>query len=469
MFAVIDIETTGARPDRDRITEIAILLHDGENVVKRYSTLINPECKIPLEITRLTGISDDMVRNAPPFYAVAKDIVELTEGAVFVAHNVRFDYGFIKNAFRELGYMYQRKTLCTVRLSRSTFKGLPSYSLGNLCESLDIRIKDRHRALGDAEATAILLSRIIERQGIPEKDWLAEETAKTAYPPLLKEETVHQIPDHSTGVYYFYNRHGHIIYVGKAIDIKKRMMQHFAINGKESPKGIQMKAEIADIKYTVTGNELLALLLESDEIKRLKPIYNVQQKRSRAVPFFGIFNEYDDKGYITLTVRKLKDGDEPMNTADNVHSAREILQSMVDRYRLCLSKCNLHNMPGPCFNKHLHQCDGACTGDELPETYNDRALAAIKKHSFHMESFLIIGKGREGGEISVVCIERGQYKGFGYIEGEAEDHSLADLKSCLKPFAHNRDIQQILCTHLRGKHKRLDYDPSTLNVSSVRA
>jgi DNA polymerase III subunit epsilon len=458
MFAVVDIETTGTSSERDRITEIAILLHDGEKVIKTFSTLINPECKIPLEITRLTGISNDMVKNAPPFYAVAKEIVEITQDAVFVAHNVRFDYGFIKNAFRDLGYLYQRKTLCTVRLSRATFKGLPSYSLGNLCDSLDIRIKNRHRAMGDAEATAILLSRIIERKGIKEADWIAQEAQKTVIPPLLSEDVLKSIPEGITGVYYFYNQHGYIIYVGKALDIKKRMMQHFAINGKESAKAIQMKAELADIKYKETGDELLALLLESDEIKKWKPIYNVMQKRSRAVPYFGIFNSYDDKGYIIFDIRKLKEGDEPMTTADNIHSAKEVLQNMVDRYNLCETKCHLHNMNGPCFNYHLHQCNGACMGDESPEEYNFRAIEAIKKYSFHLESFLIIGKGRNEAEKSVVCVERGQYRGFGYCDYNTDNQDISSLKSCIQNYAHNRDIQQILCAHLRQQHVKVSYD-----------
>lgn len=461
MFAVVDIETTGTRPDKDRITEIAVLLHDGVNVVRRFSTLVNPECRIPVEISRLTGITDDMVKNAPPFYMIAKEVIEITQDAVFVAHNVRFDYGFIKSAFRELGYMYQRKTLCTVRLSRKTFRGLPSYSLGRLCESLDIRIKDRHRATGDAEATAILLSRIIERNGVDEKDWIAEESGKTSLPPLLDEASYKAIPEGACGVYYFLNRDGHIIYVGKAIDIKKRMTQHFAINGKESAKAIQMKQEIAGIRYELTGNELVALLLESDEIKRLRPIYNVMQKRSRPVPFFGIFADYDEFGYINFSVRKLKDGDTPMSTADNMHSAKELLQMMVERYKLCLSKCGLQKIQGPCFNYQLHQCEGACVQKEDAETYNVKAMEAINRHSFQKESFFILGKGRDPKEKSVVCVEKGQYKGFGFLIHESEHSDLNVLRSCIQPYPHNRDIQQILCTYLRANHKKVVYEPVT--------
>jgi DNA polymerase-3 subunit epsilon len=233
-------------------------------------------------------------------------------------------------------------------------------------------------------------------------------------------------------------------------------MQHFAFTGKDSPKAIRMKAEIADIKFQETGNELLALLLESDEIKRIKPIYNVMQKKARPVPFFGIFTQYDPHGYINFSVRKLKEGDEPMSTADNVHSARELLQMMVERYELCLAKCDLHNMPGPCFNFHLHKCLGACTSSEPAETYNLRAQQAIVKHSFQRESFFILGNGRTATEQSVVCVERGQYKGFGYI-GKAESHEHEQLRKAITPYPHNRDIQQILQTYLRGKHSRIDF------------
>jgi DNA polymerase-3 subunit epsilon len=302
------------------------------------------------------------------------------------------------------------------------------------------------------------LSRIIERRGIKEADWIAQEAQKTVIPPLLSEDVLKSIPEGITGVYYFYNQHGYIIYVGKALDIKKRMMQHFAINGKESAKAIQMKAELADIKYKETGDELLALLLESDEIKKWKPIYNVMQKRSRAVPFFGIFNSYDDKGYIIFDIRKLKEGDEPMTTADSIHSAKEVLQNMVERYNLCETKCHLHNMNGPCFNYHLHQCNGACMGDESPEDYNLRAIEAIKRYSFHLESFLIIGKGRNENEKSVVCVERGQYKGFGYCDSNIDDQDVSSLKSCIQCYSHNRDIQQILCVHLRQQHIKVSYD-----------
>lgn len=467
MFAVIDIETTGGRPERDRITEIAILLHDGEKVVEKFSTLINPEVRIPSDITRLTGISNEMVETAPRFYEIAKKVVEMTEGAVFVAHNVRFDYSFVKLAFKELGFIYQRKTLCTVRLSRSAFPGLPSYSLGRLCESLDITIENRHRALGDAEATAILLSRIFEQNNSSDSNWLSKETKKTAIPPLLKESALEAIPEDLTGVYYFHNEQGHVIYVGKAVDIRKRMYQHFALSARDSKKSMQMKREIADISYEPTGNELLALLLESDEIKKLKPIYNVLQKRGRAIPYYGIFSKYDEYGYVNLYIERLKDGDIPLHTADNLHNARETMHRLIEKHNLCLAKCGFHQLGGPCFDFQLHKCKGACKGEEHCDDYNKRAMIAIQHSSFQNESFLVIDRGRTKDEKSVLCVERGQYKGFGFIDVSESQPSLLEMREAVRKYPHNRDIQQILCTYLRKGCKKISYKPEELAVGMV--
>lgn len=162
MYAIVDIETTGGRPNIDKITEIAIIIHDGNKVVNSFSTLINPECNIPYFITNITGINNEMVVNAPKFHNIANQILKITQNCVFVAHNVSFDYNFIKNGFKNMGHNFSRETLCTVKLSRKAFLGLKSYSLGNLCNSLDIEIKARHRAMGDAEATVIIFDRILK-------------------------------------------------------------------------------------------------------------------------------------------------------------------------------------------------------------------------------------------------------------------------------------------------------------------
>lgn len=447
MYAIIDIETTGGSPSNSKITEIAIILHDGEKVVKEYSTLINPETYIPYQITQLTGISNAMVEGAPLFHEVAKEIVEMTEGAVFVAHNVKFDYSFVQAAFKDLGYNFHRSTLCTVRLSRKAFPGYKSYSLGEICRELNIRIENRHRALGDALATAELFSQILKTNAavIDEvKD--AKSKTSTYIPPLLKEDALDRIPTGLTGVYYFHNQLGDVIYVGKSNDIRKRITQHFA--SPKTKKSIRMLDELAHISIENTGSELIALLLESDEIKKLKPIYNTSQKRSSAIPYYSIYHRTDEQGYIELYIDRYQEDKEVLTTVDSSVQAKKIFEKAVEQYQLCLSKCNLHKFAGPCFNYQIKKCLGACVSSESPEKYNERAMAAIESMSFQNKNFLLISKGRVEYEKSIVCIEQGQYKGFGFFDASFGYPSIDDLRSSIKKYPHNRDIQMILARYM---------------------
>ncbi|WP_026464472.1 exonuclease domain-containing protein [Adhaeribacter aquaticus] len=458
MYAIIDIETTGGQPSQDRITEIAIFIHDGEKIVDQYNTLINPERPIPFFITQLTGITDAMVRDAPKFHEVAKEIVQFTDGKIFVAHNVRFDYSFIKKEFSDLGFNYQRKTLCTVRLSRSLIPGLPSYSLGKLCKSIDIELKMRHRAIGDAEATAILFDKLlkINKQEISvtaestSQEKVIKNAVKTSLlPPAISREQVDALPD-AAGVYYFYDSDGEIIYVGKSINIRKRIIQHFNIDYK-SKKSIEFKNRIADITYELTGSELVALLFESDEIKRLKPQYNRQQRRS--VFSSGIYLDVDEKGYKRLSFDKVSTERSPIIALPNHFKSKAFLFHKVAKYNLCQKLSGLYKSNGACFDYQVHQCKGACIGKELPDEYNARVDAAIESFSFEYDNFVIIGKGRQANEKTVVVIENNRYLGFGYIDETFSANNLQDFKDAIKFYKDNKDVQQIIRGYLRSSHK----------------
>ncbi|MCJ8166244.1 GIY-YIG nuclease family protein [Pontibacter sp. E15-1] len=464
MYAIIDIETTGGQPAQDKITEIAIFIHDGEKIVDKYNTLINPQRPIPYFISQLTGITDEMVRDAPKFYEVAKEIVEFTEGKVFVAHNVRFDYSFMKKEFGDLGYMFQRKTLCTVRLSRTLIPGLPSYSLGKLCKSIDIELKQRHRAIGDAEATAVLFDKLlkINRPVVDGNMNMVADTAslvikqeiKTSLlPPNIQREQVDALPM-VPGVYYFHNEAGEVIYVGKSINIKKRIIQHFNIDYK-SRKSLDFKNSIADITYEQMGNELVALLFESAEIKRMKPQYNRQQRRS--VFNTGIFVYEDGDGYKRLSFGKLNKADNvsmtPIIALSNQFKAKGFLFHKVSKFNLCQKLCDLYKSNGACFDYQVHQCKGACIGIESPEEYNKRVDAAIESFTFEHNSFVIIGKGREPGEKSVVVVEHGSYLGFGFVDETFSASTLDDFKGAIKRYNDNKDVQQLIRGHMRSKHK----------------
>jgi DNA polymerase-3 subunit epsilon len=449
MYAIIDVETTGSRPTYDRIIEVAVVIHDGQQIVEHYSSLVHPERLIPHFITELTGISNEMVQNAPRFYEIAKKLIELTEGKVFVAHNVRFDYSFVKSEFAQLGYTFSRKTLCTVRLSRKLIPGQPSYSLGKLCRNIGIPLKNRHRALGDAQATALLLDRMLSLDSpqLKAPDLIKTEVRSINISPYLDRSQIEGLPD-APGVYYFHDEHGHVIYVGKSKNIRQRVIQHFGIDIK-SRKAVEFKDLIADISYQLTGTELVALLLESDEIKRLKPRFNTQQKRSRQ-GFFGIYQQTDEEGYLNLFVERLGSvPQEPLTLLDNGMKARDFLLYKVNKFQLCEKKTGLYNGKGACFYYHLHQCNGACIGQEPTESYNHRVLEAIESFSFQQESFVIVGKGRTAGEHSVVCIENGTYKGFGFFDDSIQVNNPRELRQYIRSYQHNTDIQKIICGYLK--------------------
>ncbi|MDB5260738.1 MAG: polymerase subunit epsilon [Adhaeribacter sp.] len=455
MYAIIDIETTGGQPAQDKITEIAIFIHDGQQIVDKFHTLINPQRSIPYFITQLTGITDEMVKEAPKFHEVAKEIVQFTEGKIFVAHNVRFDYSFVKKEFGDLGYNYQRKTLCTVRLSRSLIPGLPSYSLGKLCKSIDIELNMRHRAIGDAQATAILFDRLLKinqpaidatPDALENNKKVISSAVKTSLlPPQISREQVDALPD-KAGVYYFYDSEGEVIYVGKSINIRKRIIQHFNIDYK-SKKSLEFKNRIAEITYELTGSELVALLYESDEIKRLKPQYNRQQRRS--VFNSGIYLSIDLNGYKRLSYEKVSSDRIPLIALSSHHKSKSFLFHKVEKFNLCQKMCSLYKSNGACFEYQVHHCKGACVGKETPEIYNARVDAAIESFSFEHENFVLIGKGRNPEEKTVVCVENGHYLGFGFIDESFAAHDFEDFKNVIKRYHDNKDVQQIIRGYMR--------------------
>ncbi|MDB4497577.1 exonuclease domain-containing protein, partial [Flavobacteriaceae bacterium] len=321
MYSVVDIETTGNGYKGQKITEISIFIFDGEKIIDEFTSLVNPEQKIPYFITNLTGITEAMVRTAPKFYEIAKKVAEITKDTVFVAHNVNFDYNIIRDEFKSLGFDFKRKKLCTVRLSRKIIPGLASYSLGNICSAEGIEIAARHRAKGDAEATVELFRRLIKRdQKFTINSFLNAKSREATLPPLLDKQVVDTLPERH-GVYYFKNEQKEVIYVGKANNIKQRVISHFYDKKK---KERTMCLEIADISYTETGSELIALLHESAEIKHLYPKFNrAQRKAGEAV---GLFSYEDQKGILHLAFNRLKLTPNPIMKFYSMAACRSVLE-----------------------------------------------------------------------------------------------------------------------------------------------
>ena len=448
MYAVIDIETTGGSPRNEKITEIAVILHDGEKIVKEYNTLINPERYIPSFITALTGITNEMVADAPRFYEVAKDIVELTENQIFVAHNASFDYRFIKSEFKSLGYNFAREQLCTLKLSRKLFPGFRSYSLGNLCSSLGIQIVNRHRAADDALATTRLLELLLKRseeQGKPEIISSSMSFSVRNLHPALDISIIDSLPE-ETGVYYFLNERNQVIYVGKSKNIRKRVLSHLGNTG--SKRALELAGNIAAIDYELTGSELIALLVESGEIKKHMPRYNRAQRRINL--HYGLFSWKDSRGYLNLSIDQTANhiNDTPVTCFSNLSEGRALLSSLIERYWLCQKLCGLYQTEGACFHYGIRQCNGACIGKEPAGIYNNRVIKALSSYYYENRNFLIIDRGRTPGERSVVQVENGKYMGFGFVDIEESYVHLDNIRDCIKIFEDNKDIQQIIRSYL---------------------
>ncbi|UKM64466.1 GIY-YIG nuclease family protein [Flavobacteriaceae bacterium GSB9] len=448
MYAILDIETTGGKYNEEGITEIAIYKYDGHEVVDQFISLINPERDIQPFVVNLTGINSNMLRNAPKFYEVAKRIVEITDECILVAHNAQFDYRILRTEFRRLGFEYERQSLCTVELSKSLIPGQPSYSLGKLVRSLGIPVTDRHRASGDALATVKLFKILLDK-----------DTNKNIVKQSVKSKPKYQLePKHldildelpsTTGVYYIHKSDGEIIYIGKSKNIKKRINQHFTGTNAKSKK---IQAQVSAVTYESTGSELVALLKESEEIKKNKPIYNRALRRS--IFTHALYSFVDDNNYINLKIDIADGRKKPITTFSNRQSGKSFISKAVEDYNLCQKLAGLYKTKTSCFNYDIKQCKGACIQKEPAETYNVRVKQLIEKNSYSNKNMVVIDRGRSVDERSAILIKNGVFQGIGYFNLNYQINNIDILESIITPMQNNRDVQHIIQSYLR-KNKRL--------------
>jgi len=449
MYTIIDIETTGVSPQRDKITEIAVYVHNGTKIINEFTTLINPEKAIPYYISQMTGITDDMVVDAPRFFEVARKIVDLTEGMIFVAHNAPFDYRFIQSEFKQLGFDFERPTLCTVRMSRKLIPGKPSYSLGNLCQNLGIKIEGRHRAAGDALATVKLLELLLKISNETDSSIISTTPDRKGLHPNFDSNLLSKIPE-KTGVYYLYDERGVLIYVGKSINIRQRVLQH--LGSTKSNRAAEMRGRVVDISIEITGSELIALLLETEEIKRNKPVFNRLGRRTGNR--LGLFSYENQNGYLCLIIKRMTAKDEiPLTSFTNADESKDFIERLMDKYDLCQKLCNLYSSSGACFHYEIKKCSGACIGEEPADVYNLRAQKAIESIGLSSKSFLLFDKGRNDSEKSVVKVVNGKLVGYGFFDPSSVDGNLSLLDDIISPCSDNRDAQSIIRSFL-GKAKQ---------------
>jgi DNA polymerase-3 subunit epsilon len=433
VYAIVDIETTGSHPDKNGITEIAIVLHNGKEIEGRYETLINPHIKIPKYISFLTGITDEIVTTAPDFSDIAPHIYNLLNNRIFIAHNVNFDYSFIRYHLIACGYHWMPKKLCTLKLSRKAFPGLAKYGLGHLCKTFDISNENRHRAGGDADATAILFQKILVEGGEKLiKDFLKKENHEQILPPNLSKEEIHKLP-YVPGVYYFHNSKGKIIYVGKAKCLRKRVLSHFT--GLNTGKKRQdFLRNIYSITFTECPTEFTAFILESIEIKKYWPEYNFSQKRVEQ--FYGIYLFEDSAGFNRLAIDKKRKHTEPVASFVLLADAHRTLWSLVKEFQLHPALCFLEKQSF--IPKNIEQ-----------EIYNERVANAVSFLKKNLGTFAIVEQQVIGNQKSCVLVENGKFYGMGLLPYDHSNYETMHLKNYLTAYPENEMIRTLVKTYVQ--------------------
>lgn len=407
-YAIVDIETTGLYHQDHGITEIAVVHFDGEKAELAFHSLVNPGRSIPGHISHLTGLRNANVENAPYFNEILEPLAHALQDRVFVAHNVNFDYNFLRAAFKSVGLPFNYQRLCTMRMARKLLPELHSHRLETVTAALKIDNSDSHRAAGDALATADLFKKLIGMDQVGALEELLRKNNRTAIlPPGVSVESVENLPL-SSGVYYFYSDRTHPIYIGKAKNLKRRVLSHFTASSSTGTKQI-FQREVKRIDFKTTDNEYEALLLEDAEIKKWWPKYNRAQKE-RVLGFAVI--PFDNRlGKTRFGILKSRERSDALGWFNSYHTAKVWL------YRELVS----------------HEIDPKLAGLHCPEDFPTEGMEARVEEFILMhraaanESFVILSNTGKKDRFGVAVLN-GKYKGFGHFNGSENSFEKIELK-----------------------------------------
>ncbi len=378
--AFVDLETTGTAAAEDRITEVGIVRVDDGARVSEWSTLVDPECSIPPEIQGLTGITNAMVAGAPTFRQIADEITGRIAGCVFVAHNARFDYGFLKHEFGRLGRAFTARVLCTVKLSRRLYPEDARHNLDALIARHALPVSDRHRALGDARVLWAFAQVVYRDRGRDDVDAAVQRILRVpSLPPQLPADALDAIPE-APGVYRFYGLNALPLYVGKSINLRERVASHFSSDYR-SANDLRLSAEITRIEFEETAGEMGALLRESQLVKALLPAYNQRLRRRAEMVALSIAAEPAPPDYVhasAIDPGALEDLYGPFSSR---RQAREALRAVAGEAALCWTALGLERRQGPCFARQVKKCAGACVGAETPAAHHARLRDALAPYA----------------------------------------------------------------------------------------
>jgi DNA polymerase-3 subunit epsilon len=437
MFAIVDIETTGGSPTIDRISEIAVIIFDGKEVIEEFSTLLNPCRPIDPWVVKLTGITQEMVQSAPLFEEVYEKIFQMIQGKIFTAHNVKFDFGMLRKEFKRLGVDFTAKQLDTVSLSRRLLPGFPSYSLGKLCDSLGIKIDNRHRALGDARATVKLLELLLATD--TDSKFLALELRDgldvTKLPPQIPHQEIEVLPDES-GIFYFKNQQGEVLYFEGVKSIRQKVIQKL-INMSQHPQKNALLQQIYTIDYELTGSELVARLMALEKLQE-QPAYSGKTTHD-SLPSYGIFLIEDADGIKQLKVMPLAASTaEATLRFSTKHTAYRVMQKIIADNNIYGHYAMLKRLK-----------EKQAETDKFKKILNDKIENAVKRYLFLAPNFFVVGEGIHPDESSVVWVENNEYKGLGFFYKEVMEPTIENLKSVIKPARSGSEALRIIRQYLK--------------------
>jgi DNA polymerase-3 subunit epsilon len=443
-LAIVDLETTGTDPASDRVTEIAVLEVEGFEVTAEWSTLVNPGGRIPSPIQALTGITDEMVAAAPSFGDLAGALHERLAGRVFVAHNARFDYGFLRREFDRAGVKFSAKTLCSVRLSRRLYPAERQHSLDNLIARHGIDCRQRHRAMGDADALWQFLRIARSEHGDEVLDVAARQIARQpALPPQLERAAIDAVPE-APGVYLLYGEGNQPLYVGQSRSMRTRVLSHFS--SLNSSRSIELAKRVRRIDWRRTAGELGALLLEAKLVKELTPEFNRQLRANEGLCGFA----FDGRRLRFAGAHEI-DGD----TLPYVHgvfrskrAAMQALRTLADEHRLCLQALGFESGPQhACFRHQIGRCAGVCAGRESIHLHHARLAAALARWKAadwpHAGPLGIVERNGDSEEAEVHVVDR-----WCYLGAARSDAEVAELLEGGRRGRFDFDHYRILARHL---------------------
>lgn len=442
-YAVVDIETTGGSADSNGITEIAIVVVENGKIVQEYQSLVNPLLPIPPFIQNLTGIDDHMVKDAPLFDDIAQDVFDILNECIFVAHNVNFDYTFVQAALKKAGFRFQRKKLCTVRLSKKIWPGFRKYSLGILADRRGVENNNAHRAMSDAYATAEIFIQLLAEDESGEIEKQLKKQKEVRLPINIDWPVVDKIPL-QTGIYYFLDQAGKPIYIGKAKNLQKRVLQHFTADQETEQKSAFHK-DVFNIKTEVVTSEFMALLIEDGLINHHWPKYNKAQKGPNKR--YGIFMYTDQTGKTRLAIQMQKMHDKPLFSLASRALARKTLFEIQRTYSLRSELLG------------------------LPESFDEPAIEAhfegieqLKAQFLKSDNYeVILDKFWVGTKRGYCLIKNNLYQGYGFIERNGVDPNLDVFINALQPQKSTLTSEKIIDQYRKklGEIEILSWQAST--------